>query len=186
MADSPSLVGNGIEKSTKKPAHAAGYPLYINEQPNPPIHQRFLRLGGITHQPPQPGTCAAKRQSIWLHRQPHASSFACLLSTDGCGGEVCANPDLELYRRHGQSKSARPVIAQNSSAGCTHTLNADSKLLEEAPANWHNAVQQTYSCHWYTSDFTSYGKDICAMQPALQAEVKKQYRISAAKDVSLS
>ena len=123
---------------------------------------------------------------IWLHGTPPNQYVRAPLATDGC--VVLANPDLDFIIRTVESRTTPVVIANQLQWAKPSELRAQSKGFESALYAWRNAktsgnMPQILS--FYTTDFSSSGKNLTQWTPTLKAEmVKIQGRTIQLKDVS--
>jgi murein L,D-transpeptidase YafK len=171
-----SVGKSGIEKKVEGDLRTPLGVYFITSNLDPNSLKDFYGAGALPiNYPNQLDVRRGKTGSgIWLHGTPRAQFSRAPLSTDGC--VAIANPDLELITRTVEIRTTPVVIAQSLQWVTPQALSADSRSFEEALRDWRNAKSKgdmAQLSSWYALDFTSYGKTLTQLQPAMQAEVKK-------------
>ena len=177
VADYYISVGkSGIEKSIEGDLRTPVGVYFITSNLNPKSLRDFYGSGALPIN--YPNQLDVKRGKtgggIWLHGTPPAQFSRAPLSTDGC--VVLANPDLERIIRTVEVRSTPVVIAHSLKWVAPQSLAADSKSFESVLRGWHSAKSSgdiAKLTAWYTPDFTSYGKTLAELTPALQTEIKQ-------------
>ncbi len=177
LADYYISVGkSGIEKSLEGDLRTPLGVYFVTGSLNPKKLKDFYGSGALPiNYPNQLDVKRGKTGSgIWLHGTPPQQFSRAPQATDGC--VVLANPDLERVIKTVEVRSTPVVIAQSLKWVAPQTVRADSKPFEDALSSWQAAKSSgdiTRLMSWYTSDFTSYGKNLAQWKPALTTEVRQ-------------
>ncbi|WP_178084844.1 L,D-transpeptidase family protein [Rhodoferax aquaticus] len=123
---------------------------------------------------------------IWLHGTPPNQFSRPPLASDGC--VVLANPDLERIIRTVEVRTTPVVITTQLNWVPPHNARADGKPFEDVLYAWRNAktagdLEQLLA--FYTTDFSSNGKNLAQWTPVLKSELATaRGRTIQLKDIS--
>ena len=190
VADYYISVGkSGIEKAAEGDLRTPLGVYFITSALNRSSLKDFYGAGALPINYPNPyDTIRGKTGSgIWLHGTPPNQFSRAPKATDGC--VVLANPDLERLMRTVEVRSTPVVIAPSLQWVNPAVLKTQRTAFEQTLGAWQAArvsgnLAKVVS--FYTSDFSSQGKNFDQWLPSLEREVNAVAgRQSQTKDLSV-
>lgn len=190
VADFYISVGkSGVEKAAEGDLRTPLGVYFITSALNRRSLKDFYGAGALPINYPNPyDTIRGKTGSgIWLHGTPPDQFSRAPKASDGC--VVMSNPDLERLMRTVEVRSTPVVIAPSLQWVPPAALKSKRASFEQTLADWQAARASgnlAKVVSFYTSDFSSQGKNFDQWLPSLEREVNAVAgRRSQTKDLSV-
>jgi murein L,D-transpeptidase YafK len=186
IADYYISVGKlGIEKVAEGDQRTPLGVYYITGSLNPTSLVDFYGVGALPINYPNPLDLKRGKtgSGIWLHGTPSEQFSRAPKASDGC--VVLANPDLNHILKSVSSRTTPVVIADRLNWVTKNSLDTEKASFNTALTAWRQAKVKADTAKlmaFYTTDFSSYGKNLTQWSSTLSNELSNL----KGRDIALS